>query len=127
MKLLKMVSEGLFYHLNFWLFLFFFFSFLCEFYQFFFVPNFPGDNSKCAITDTDEKLRKPNKPMSPNLFTCEGSISLRNPSPSFHKDEDVNWCEKSKSFSNNKSSIDDFTVSSQHRNACISISVGVDA
>lgn len=71
------------------------------------------------------------------VFTCEGTISIRNQAPSSHYNSTargVSWCNKT-AFSNlnHKSSNasgggNEYSLSSsQHRNACISISVGVDA
>lgn len=101
-----------------------------------FVGFFPVSDSKCASSKDEEKLYKPNKASSTtNLFTCEGSISIRNQAPTSNAalnadHRGVSWCgDKTNSFSNNKSSNNDeySTLSTQHRNACISISVGVDA
>lgn len=92
------------------------------------------DSIKCAISGSMEKLHKPSKSSPINSSTCEGSISVRNQIASSHNGAMTidhgsgNWCEKSCSLNSNKSSINnDFPLSSQHRNACISISVGMDA
>lgn len=98
---------------------------------------FLASDSECANCNDEEKLYKPNKTSSTsNLFIKEGSISIKSVAPPSHNTamsivdhRGVSWSsDKSNSFSNNKSSNnDDFSLSSQHRNACISISVGVDA
>lgn len=92
-------------------------------------PN-PDDCSKCAISNGEEKLHKPIK-ASPISSTCEGSLSIRNLTPLPHNDmlnvDHGSWCEKSNSLSNKSSINDENLLSSQHRNACISISVGMDA
>lgn len=71
--------------------------------------------------------------MSPKKFsTCEGSIrnqaslSLKGALNSDHGG--YNWCTKPTNLSSDKSSNnDDILLSSQNRNACVSISVGMDA
>lgn len=115
----------------------FFFEFskfsISNYILFYFHFAFPGDSSKCVINDGEEKLHKPSKASPINVSACEGSISIRNQAPLSHNGVNIEhggviWCEKSSSL-NNKSSInnDDYSLSSQHRNACISISVGMDA
>lgn len=84
------------------------------------------------MNESEEKLHKPSKASPINVSACEGSISIRNQAPLSHNGVNVDhggvsWCEKSSSLSNKSSINDDYSLSSQHRNACISISVGMDA
>lgn len=69
--------------------------------------------------------------MSPKKFsTCEGSIRYQVPLSlkSALNNGNYNWCAKSNSLSNSdkSSNNDEIFLSSQYRNECISISVGMD-